>query len=114
ALQLREAARGPTGQIELPRRAPAIAVAVIAVGLALAIVVGAQEGSTAKLSGGAARLGTLQSNRYDYWRVAVKAFDAEPLRGVGAGGWAVWWLRDRNINAFAQDAHSLPLQTLAE
>jgi hypothetical protein len=114
ALQLREAARGPTGRIELPRRAPAIAVAVIAVGLALAIVVGAKEGSTAKLSGGAARLGTLQSNRYDYWRVALKAFDAEPLRGVGAGGWAVWWLRDRNINAFAQDAHSLPLQTLAE
>jgi hypothetical protein len=114
ALQLREAARGPTGRIELPRRAPAIAVAVIAVGLALAIVVGAKEGSTAKLSGGAARLGTLQSNRYDYWRVALNAFDAEPLRGVGAGGWAVWWLRDRNINAFAQDAHSLPLQTLAE
>ncbi len=114
ALQLREAARGATGQVKLPRRAPAIAVAVIAVGLAVAIVVGAKEGSTTHLSGGAARLGTLQSNRYDYWRVALKAFEAEPLRGVGAGGWAVWWLRDRNINSFAQDAHSLPLQTLAE
>src|SRR4029077_9983952 len=63
---------------------------------------------------GAGRFGTLQSNRYDYWDVALRAFASEPLRGVGAGGWAVWWLRDRTINEFAQDAHSLPLQTLAE
>jgi O-antigen ligase len=26
----------------------------------------------------------------------------------------VWWLRYRTLNAFAQDAHSLPLQTAAE
>jgi len=114
AAQLRVASRGATGELKLPRRSPAIAVAVIAAGLALAIVVGAKETSTGKLGGGAARLGTLQSNRYDYWRVALKAFEAEPVRGVGAGGWAVYWLRDRNINDFAQDAHSLPLQTLAE
>ncbi|MDQ6817566.1 MAG: hypothetical protein M3018_09225, partial [Actinomycetota bacterium] len=31
-----------------------------------------------------------------------------------AGGWAVDWLRYRKIGAFARDAHSLPLQTLAE
>jgi hypothetical protein len=113
-LQFQQAARGATGRLNLPKRAPAIAVAVIAAGLALAVVVGAKEGSNSHLSGGAARLSTLQSNRYDYWRVALKAFEAEPLHGVGAGGWAVWWLRDRNINSFAQDAHSLPLQTLAE
>jgi O-antigen ligase len=57
---------------------------------------------------------TLQIDRYDYWRVALRALAAEPLHGVGAGGWAVWWLRYRTVNAFAQDAHSLPLQTLAE
>jgi O-antigen ligase len=44
----------------------------------------------------------------------LRAFRAEPLHGVGAGGWAVDWLRYRPINDFAQDAHSLPLQTLAE
>jgi O-antigen ligase len=33
---------------------------------------------------------------------------------VGAGVWAVWWLRDRTLNEFAVDAHSLPLQTAAE
>lgn len=114
ALQLRLQARGRTGPLKLPRRTPVIAVGVIAAGLAVAIVVGAKEQSVAPLSGGASRLETLQSNRYEYWRVALKAFEAEPLRGVGAGGWAVYWLRDRRINTFAQDAHSLPLQTLAE
>ena len=76
-----------------------IAVTVIAAGLALAIVLGAKEKSQAPLSGGAARLETLQSNRYSYWGVALKAFAAEPIRGVGAGGWAVYWLRDRTSTA---------------
>jgi O-antigen ligase len=98
----------------LPRRAPLIALAVICAGLALAIVVGAKEGTPRPLSAGATRLVTLESNRYDYWRVAIRAFRAEPVRGVGAGGWAVWWLRYRPIQDSAQDAHSLPLQTLAE
>ena len=92
-----------------------IAFAVICCGLALAIVVGAKESSAAaSLANGAARLTSLQSNRYAYWGVAFRAFASEPVRGVGAGGWAVWWLRYRKINVFAQDAHSLPLQTLAE
>jgi O-Antigen ligase len=106
--------REQTGELRLPRRAPLIAFAVICAGLALAIVLGAKESSTRPLSAGATRYVTLQSNRYDYWRVALRAFRGEPLRGVGAGGWAVDWLRLRPIDEFAQDAHSLPLQTLAE
>jgi O-antigen ligase len=82
--------------------------------LALAIAVGAKERSTQPLSGGVNRLATLQSNRYSYWDVALRAFSAEPIRGVGAGGWSVYWLRYRPVAEFAQDAHSLPLQTLAE
>jgi O-antigen ligase len=89
-------------------------VAVICAGLALAIVVGAKERSSRPLSAGATRYVTLQSNRYAYWRVAMRAFGSEPIRGVGAGGWAVYWLRYRPFGEFAQDAHSLPLQTLAE
>ncbi len=100
--------------LKLPPRAPAVATAVICAGLALAIVVGAKEHSSRPLSAGATRYVTLQSNRYAYWRVAMRAFEDEPLRGIGAGGWAVDWLRYRSINEFAQDAHSLPLQTLAE
>jgi O-antigen ligase len=108
------ARRERVGELRLPRRAPLIALVVICAGLALAIVVGAKESSRQPLSAGATRYTTLQSNRYDYWSVALRAFGDEPVRGVGAGGWAVYWLRDRHVTEFAQDAHSLPLQTLAE
>ena len=115
AITARWLARRERGSaLRLPRRAPLIALAVICAGLALAIVVGAKEGTPRPLSAGATRLVTLESNRYDYWRVAIRAFRAEPVRGVGAGSWAVWWLRYRPIADSAQDAHSLPLQTLAE
>ena len=99
-----------------PRTRRAITLAVIVVGLALAIVVGNQESSrqSQSLSSGTSRLVTLRSNRYAYWRVALRAFGDEPLRGVGAGGWSVYWLRDRTVFEAAQDAHSLPLQTAAE
>jgi O-antigen ligase len=100
--------------LRLPRRAPLIALVAICASLGLAIVVGAKESSTRPLSAGATRYVTLQSNRYAYWRVALRAFEAEPLRGTGAGSWALYWLRYRPIEEFAQDAHSLPLQTLAE
>ncbi len=108
--------RGRPAPLRLPRRAPIVATAVICAGLAVAIAVGAKESSTASqpLSGGATRLVTLQSNRYAYWDVALRAFAREPLHGVGAGGWSVYWLRWRTVNEFAQDAHSLPLQVLAE
>jgi O-antigen ligase len=114
ALVQRRLAGAEPGELPLPRRAPLVALAVICAGLALAIVVGAKERSVRPLSGGATRLGTLQSNRYAYWRVALRAFGDEPLRGVGAGGWEVYWLRYRKLDEFAQDAHSWPLQTLAE
>ncbi len=100
--------------LRLPRRTPLIALGLVCAGLALAIVVGSKESSAQPLAAGATRYETLQSNRYAYWDVAFKAFAAEPIRGVGAGGWAVWWLRYRTVTEGAQDAHSLELQTLAE
>jgi O-antigen ligase len=106
--------REKTGDLRLPRRAPLIALVVICAGLAVVLAVGAKEKSTRPLSLGATRLATLQSSRYAYWRVAIRAFRDEPLRGVGAGGWAVYWLRLRPVNEFTTDAHSLPIQTLAE
>jgi uncharacterized membrane protein YidH (DUF202 family) len=101
-------------ELPLPRHATWIATAVICAGLALAIAVGSKEATSSPSNSGASRFASLQSNRYAYWRVAVKAFGQEPIRGVGAGGWAAWWLRYRTTDDFAQDAHSLPLQTLAE
>ena len=118
--QLAGAARGPHGRLSdggalLAHRGLA-ATAVVAAGLAAAIVLGAHEtsGGAQSLSGGATRLVSLRSNRYDYWDVALRAFSREPLHGVGAGNWQVYWLRWRSIQEFASDAHSLPLQTLAE
>lgn len=108
------AAHEAAGTLHLPRRAPLLALLVICCGLALAIVVGAKESSGEPLASGSGRLVSLQSNRYAYWRVALRAFGTEPLYGVGAGGWAVDWLRWRPFNEGAQDAHSLELQTLAE
>jgi hypothetical protein len=114
--QWRLTARDGDGQLPLPRGAPWLALGLVCLGLALAIVIGAKESSASPLlrPGAATRYATFQSSRYAYWKVALRAFGDEPLRGVGAGGWAVYWLRYRPINDFAQDAHSLPLQTLAE
>jgi hypothetical protein len=114
AVQRYRAVRVKAAPLRLPRHTAWIALVLICAGMALAIVVGSKESANRPLSGGASRYVTLQSNRYAYWRVAFRAFGDEPLHGVGAGGWAVWWLRYRPFNDFAQDAHSLPLQTLAE
>ncbi|MBV9917157.1 MAG: O-antigen ligase family protein [Solirubrobacterales bacterium] len=114
AVQWRMIAGERPSPLRLPRAAPWLATAAIAAGLALAIVAGAKERSNQALTPGATRLTTLQSNRYAYWSVATRAFSDEPIRGVGAGGWSVYWLRYRHVSEFAQDAHSLELQTLAE
>ena len=113
-VQHRLVAGAAEGGLALPRRAGWIALAVVLAGLAVAVVSGAKENSASPLAAGASRLTTLQSDRYSYWRVAMDTFDQQPLRGVGAGAWSVAWVRLRPHNVGAQDAHSLPLQTMAE
>jgi hypothetical protein len=107
-------ARLRTDALALPRHAGSLAAAIVALCFGAFLLFGAKEHSTAVLPGGAARLTSLQSNRYDYWRVAWRAFRAEPVRGVGGGGWSVYWLRYRPLESGAQDAHSLYIQTAAE
>jgi hypothetical protein len=114
AVQYRLADRERVGALALPSWSPIVVVALIAAGLTVAIVVGAHEKLGGGLNGSATRLTSLQSDRYDYWSVAFRAFAHEPFHGVGAGGWSVDWLRWRSVPDYAQDAHSLPLQTLAE
>jgi hypothetical protein len=114
AAMLRVLARRPPGEVRLPRHAGLIVLGLACLGLALAIVLGAKESSKLPSGTSAARYTTLSSDRYEYWRVALDDFRAEPLRGVGAGGWQVDWLRLRRNGGFARDAHSLELQTLAE
>jgi O-antigen ligase len=102
------------GALALPKHAGTLAVVAVLAGFAVFLAVGAKDRSANPPSPGATRLTSLQSNRYAYWKVAWRAFRDEPLRGVGGGGWAVYWLRYRPFNAGAQDAHSLYLQTAAE
>jgi len=113
-VQARLARDDRAAALRLPGWAPAATGAVICVTLALAITLGTKETSKAPLAAGASRLTTLQSDRYDYWRVALRAFGDQPLHGIGAGNWWIYWLRFRHTNSAATDAHSLELQTLAE
>lgn len=113
-IQLRLAAREQPGDLWLPRWGSAAATALICVGFALALVLGAKETSKAPVGSNASRLTTLQSDRYAYWDVALRAFAHDPIHGVGAENWWLYWLRDRPTDSAALDAHSLELQTLAE
>jgi hypothetical protein len=114
ALQARLATGERTLAVRLARWAPGVAALVISLTLALAIVLGTKETSKAPLAAGASRLTTLRSDRYDYWRVALRAFGDQPLHGIGAENWWLYWLHYRHTNSDAHDAHSLELQTLAE
>jgi O-antigen ligase len=60
------------------------------------------------------RLASVQSNRYDYWRVAVDTFADHPLKGAGSGAFGVEWLQRRTVAESVRDAHSLWLETAAE
>jgi hypothetical protein len=61
------------------------------------------------------RLLTLSGSwRADYWRVAWRMVEREPLLGEGGGSFERWWLQGRPVASYARDAHSLYLETLAE
>ena len=61
---------------------------------------------------------TGSDGRVELWRVAVREFEHEPLRGAGAGTYALAWAAHRPAsNLQAQqvfDAHSVYLESLAE
>jgi hypothetical protein len=97
------------------RRLAAVGCALVlgAVLAAAAIEVRPEVGSP-RQGAAPARLGLLDTNRYDYWRVALETFADRPLAGTGAGGFRVEWLRERSVRDPTQEAHSLYLETLAE
>jgi tetratricopeptide (TPR) repeat protein len=55
------------------------------------------------------------NGRYQLWQAAMRAGDAHPLTGTGAGTFVYWWARDGTLSGgFVQDTHSLYLQAFAE
>jgi hypothetical protein len=61
-----------------------------------------------------ARLSTLSGTRYQVWKQAVKAFDAHPADGLGAGTFAFWWNEHATDQESLLDVHNIWLQNLAE
>ena len=103
------------GRLPLPTWAPLAAAAAV-VAIVVVPVAIAKSTSTATPVRGetGARFSSVGSNRYEYWKVAVKVAADHPLAGVGASGFAVEWLQRRPIDDTVHDAHSLELETLAE
>ena len=101
----------------IARRLPVIAAVMVALALAGLVAGGLGErGGTERLSaqGGAGRLTSVKSRRYDYWRIGLQTFADHPLKGAGPGGFAVAWLRERPVDEGALQVHSLPLEMAAE
>ena len=122
ALQLRlgraeERGTVATGRMRAARRLPALAAAALAIGLAVLVAGGLAErgrGDDQERRRGVSRLASVDSRRYDYWRVGLDAYSEQPLRGIGAGGFRVEWLRERPVREGALEIHSLPLEMLVE
>jgi hypothetical protein len=91
-----------------------VAAAAVAVGL---IVGGVGERPSERelaAGAGATRLTSVASNRYEYWRVALREFGDAPLIGSGAGGFRVAWLQERPLHEAVRDTHSLEFEVAAE
>ena len=97
------------GATPIPRLRPLAVTALVA---ALAITILSVRSGTPTT--GTERLVSAQSNRYDYWGIAVDTFADNPLRGIGTGSFRVEWLLHRDRDESVRDAHSLYLETAAE
>jgi O-Antigen ligase len=100
-------------------RGLAVAIAVLAIGVAIAVGGRAwdqfsssdvqfpnrPEAHITNLNG---------AGRHDFFRVALDAFGEEPIRGNGAGTYQFSWEQHRSIALPVHDAHSLYLEAFAE
>ena len=103
-----------TGAVSPRARILAAAGVVVALVLVTAAVEGSPQGSSPAAGAQTARLSSLDSMRYEYWKVALQTFADQPVLGTGSGGFRVEWLRERPEQDASRDAHSLYLETLAE
>ena len=106
------------GALPLPPHHGWVAAVLVAAMLAVPVAVAAGQDAPStndpRFGTSTSRLASADSPRYEYWKVALRAFGDAPLKGSGAGGFAVDWLRERPVARPARDAHSLEIETLAE
>jgi O-Antigen ligase len=118
ALSLRGPPRAlPSLRLPVRRSAAVVGVgAVVLVGgiLAVALLEGTPRNVSPTRGADPARLASIDTNRYQYWEVAAREFGEHPIAGIGSGGFAVEWLKERDRVDAAADAHSLYLETAAE
>ncbi|MEZ5074394.1 MAG: O-antigen ligase family protein [Solirubrobacterales bacterium] len=112
--------RGSTIRIAGLRMRHAL-VAALAVAAALIALAGPAEiaGDFAATSGreatsGGDQLSVTGSGRAQFWSAALEAFRDDPLKGIGAGGFGLWWNMHGSLETPVQNAHSEPLELLAE
>jgi O-Antigen ligase len=105
----------PERPLALPRWSGWAALAAI-VALLVVPIVAARGHQQAPPATGATseRFGSVGSNRYAYWRVAIDAGADHPLKGIGASGFRVAWIQHRRVHEGVRDAHSLEFETFAE
>jgi hypothetical protein len=68
--------------------------------------------TTAGLAGGLSEASS--HGRWQFWGVAVNAFEGAPIEGLGAGGYEDYWAQQATVPLFVRNPHSLPLQQAAE
>jgi hypothetical protein len=98
---------------------PTVVLSLAIVGLLVAAVAytaleGRPQGISPERTVGAERLGSVDSNRYRYWRVAAESWADRPVIGLGSGGFLVEWRKQRDRVDESADAHSLYVETAAE
>jgi hypothetical protein len=59
------------------------------------------------------RFDVVGSGRYDFWRVALDAFEAHPLQGLGQDNFADFYIRRRRTSEEPAWTHSLEMRLLA-
>jgi len=72
---------------------------------------GTSQGSGAQ---GSTRFTALGSNRADFWRVGLDAFEEHPLGGIGVDNFQATYLRERHSDEEPRAPHSLLVTALAE
>ena len=113
--QPRRELRAPT----LPVSRPAVVLTLSVVALLVAAIgatalEGEPQGTSPQETTSAERFGSIDSNRYRYWQVAVESWADHPLIGLGSGGFLVEWRKQRDRVDESADAHSLYVETAAE
>jgi hypothetical protein len=66
------------------------------------------------LEGARARFGTVRSNRWQYWRIALHTWREHPVAGLGAGTFPISWYSARTGLESSTDSHGWPFQLAAE